>query len=190
VLVHNTKNVSSKTYNNLFSLLINYPRFGADVIQDLYNSYGSAVIFDESQMEDASAQSTTLYDILKDDRLSVTNLAKIQKISDFQEGLDEIITAAIHYKKQKASDKPKAEMVVRNKVLTEQQSKFLVEALSSLPAKETLSWGLVNKALNINQQPKMVQLALIKLKTPQGTVNSAQLTDTINSLIKGDPSYD
>jgi hypothetical protein len=74
--------------------------------------------------------------------------------------------------------------------LTDTQLKFLEQAFESLPRKEVLSWGLVNKVFNLTQQPKLIQTAFSKLKSAQGTVSYQQLIATIQKLQSGRNLFD
>jgi hypothetical protein len=79
---------------------------------------------------------------------------------------------------------------IKQYLLTPKQIQDLKEKFATLPNRPKISWGLINKVLDVPQQPKIVQQELLKLKSTTGTVDYDNLKSTITQLAEGDDTYE
>ena len=94
------------------------------------------------------------------------------------------------YKVDQSLKEFKGDPKIFHKLLNHEQAEKFVKGHSSLPEKDSYSWGEISKALNVPSLPKEVQSALSGLKDKSGRVDAGKLKETVTKLVGGSHQYD
>ena len=117
----------------------------------------------------------------------------IDLLNTLSEDTNEAISeAAIRrlYKVDPSLKKFKGDPKIFHKLLNHEQAEKLIKGHSSLPEKESYSWGEISKALNVPSLPKEAQSALLGVKDKSGRVDTVKLKETVTTLVGGVHQYD